>query len=157
MTLYRCECGAEFEVPPSRATGRALHLCDHLQTLLREAVDEASATAWLRYGTAWPVRSLPRPIDPSLATFPIQVDQMAHDSHPDDCWRCDATAAEDDLGLCSACREALTGETGEGIRLERRGQPDPAEIYRRAQESDPWPGPDYEGTSLLASTRRLLP
>ncbi len=35
------------------------------------------------------------------------VDALPHDLRPDACWRCDATPASTDVGLCDPCREAL--------------------------------------------------
>lgn len=37
----------------------------------------------------------------------LSSDAMVFDLRPDDCWRCDATAAADALGLCAACRTVL--------------------------------------------------
>ncbi|MDP9453311.1 MAG: hypothetical protein M3P97_07995 [Actinomycetota bacterium] len=34
-------------------------------------------------------------------------DAGAIDVRPDDCWRCDAAASADSLGLCPACRSDL--------------------------------------------------
>lgn len=34
-------------------------------------------------------------------------DAQPIDPRPDDCWRCDAAASADDLGLCPACRQVL--------------------------------------------------
>lgn len=36
-------------------------------------------------------------------------DQAAHDTRPDDCWRCDAAPSDGPLGLCSPCRTDLAG------------------------------------------------
>lgn len=36
-------------------------------------------------------------------------DQGSFDAKPDDCWRCCAVPAENDLGTCNACRDDLRG------------------------------------------------
>ena len=43
-----------------------------------------------------------------LLAHHVATDQMAYDSRPDDCWRCDARSADGALGLCTSCRRDLT-------------------------------------------------
>lgn len=43
-----------------------------------------------------------------LSETPRLWDSRPIDSRPDDCWRCDAAASADDLGLCPACRRRLS-------------------------------------------------
>ena len=39
--------------------------------------------------------------------IPRLWDARPIDARPDDCWRCDAAASADELGLCPTCRQAL--------------------------------------------------
>jgi hypothetical protein len=42
-----------------------------------------------------------------------------------------------------------------GPVTNRKALPDPAELYRQAQELDEWPGSDYDGTSVRAGAKAL--
>ena len=66
-------------------------------TPLVRAVEEAAQT--IRRGLAR--------FAEALASMDVGADRLPHDPTPDLCWRCDASPACDDVGLCGACREEL--------------------------------------------------
>ena len=73
-------------------------------------------------------------------------------------WDCSVVLDQGNLGSCVG--NGFAHELIARPKVHILGQSDAVKIYRLAQTMDPWPGEDYEGTSVLAgvkATQQLYP
>lgn len=68
-------------------------------------------------------------------------------------WSCDVYNDQGSEGACVGF--AWTHELSARPRVVRRDAAFALQIYRRAQQLDPWPGEDYSGTSVLAGIKAI--
>lgn len=68
-------------------------------------------------------------------------------------WSCDAYYDQGSEGACVGF--AWTHELEARPKVVRRDTNFALQIYRRAQQIDPWPGEDYSGTSVLAGVKAV--
>lgn len=91
--------------------------------------------------------------DERSRAYPILA-LIASDAQPRSyTWRCDTYNDQGREGACVGF--SLSHELAARPKVVPTGPDVATAIYRRAQQLDPWPGEDYEGTSVLAGVKAV--